>query len=97
MKLQMFDIMMIYITMINISTFMAFGIDKSKARRGNFRISERMLLGMSAAGGSVGGIMGMQIFHHKTKHIHFNLGLPAMIVVQYIVVLLFLYSDTFFT
>lgn len=92
----MFDIMMIYITIINISTFLAFGIDKSKARRGNFRISERMLLGMSAAGGSVGGIMGMQIFHHKTKHMHFNLGLPAMIVMHYMIVLIFLYSDSIF-
>lgn len=92
----MFDLMIIYITVINISTFLAFGIDKSKARRGNFRISERMLLGMSAAGGSIGGIMGMQIFHHKTRHIHFNLGLPAMIVVQYMIVLIFLYSDSIF-
>lgn len=92
----MLDIIIIYVTGINISTFLAFGIDKSKARRGNFRISERMLLGMSAAGGSIGGIMGMQIFHHKTRHMHFNLGLPAMIVVQYMIVLLFLYSDSIF-
>lgn len=93
----MTDFMFAYITIINITTFFAFGIDKSKARRNNYRISERMLLTMSACGGSIGGIIGMQVFHHKTKHMVFNLGLPAIIVVQYTMILVIVYGGFFFT
>lgn len=91
----MTDIFIIYYSIINVATFFAFAIDKTKARRGSFRISERMLLGMSLCGGSIGGIMGMQIFHHKTKHLHFNVGIPAMIVLHYILLLLFIYRELY--
>ncbi len=87
------NFMVIYMTVINIATFLAFGIDKSKAKRGSYRISEKMLLSLCMVGGSIGGIIGMQIFRHKTKHIIFNLGIPAIIVIQYGVVLFCIYRE----
>lgn len=85
------NIIVIYMTIINIVSFFAFGIDKSKAKRGSFRISEKTLLSLCVVGGSIGGIIGMQIFHHKTKHIIFKLGVPTIIVLQYGLVLLYIY------
>lgn len=87
------DIIIIYITLINLSTFCAYGIDKAKAKRGSFRISEKMLLSLAAVGGSVGALMGMQIFHHKTKHAIFKFGVPSIIVIQYILIIVFLYRE----
>lgn len=67
---------------INIVAFALMGIDKLRAWRGAWRISERTLLGVCALFGALGGYAGMQIFRHKTKHRKFSLGLPAMLVVQ---------------
>lgn len=93
----MTDFIVIYITLINMCTFIAFGLDKSKARRNNFRISERMLLTMAACGGSIGAIIGMQVFHHKTKHITFNLGIPGIIIFHYSITLIIVYWDKIFS
>lgn len=87
------DIIIIYITLINLSTFIAYGVDKAKAKRGSFRISEKMLLLLAASGGSIGALMGMQIFHHKTKHGIFKFGIPSIIVIQYTVIILFMYRE----
>lgn len=87
------DIVIIYISIINIVTFCAFGVDKTKAKLGKYRIAEKVLLGLSALGGSVGGLIGMQIFHHKTKHVAFKLGIPVIIVVQYVLFLLWTYRE----
>ena len=72
----------IYLIIINILTFWIFGIDKWKARRGKWRIPEGTLIWMSIIGGSIGALMGMYLFHHKTQKRKFNLGIPAILLAQ---------------
>lgn len=72
----------IYLAVINFATFFVYGIDKLKARKGWWRISEATLLILAAVGGSVGAILGMQVFHHKTQHLKFKYGLPAILFLQ---------------
>ena len=72
----------IYLIGINILTFLVFGIDKWKARSGKWRIPEATLIGMSIAGGSIGALLGMYLFRHKTQKRKFNLGIPAILIVQ---------------
>lgn len=59
------------IVVMGLVTFIVYGVDKGKAKRGAWRISEATLLTLSALGGCVGGILAMQIFRHKTKHWYF--------------------------
>ena len=68
-----------YIVVINLVSFMMFGIDKYKARRGQWRISEATLLAVAAIGGSIGAWMGMKVWHHKTLHSKFRYGVPIML------------------
>ena len=69
-----------YIVVINLVSFMMFGIDKYKARRGQWRISEATLLVVAAIGGSIGAWMGMKVWHHKTLHSKFRYGVPIMLL-----------------
>ena len=71
-----------YIVVINLVSFMMFGIDKYKARRGQWRISEATLLAVAAIGGSLGARMGMKVWHHKTLHSKFRYGVPIMLLVH---------------
>lgn len=71
-----------YIVVINLVSFMMFGIDKYKARRGQWRISEATLLAVAAIGGSIGARMGMKVWHHKTLHSKFRYGVPIMSLVH---------------
>jgi len=73
---------LIYLIIINIVTFIMYGIDKWKARNNMWRIPESTLLGFAAIGGSVGAWLGMQTFRHKTQHKKFNLGIPAILLIQ---------------
>lgn len=61
----------IYIGIISLVTFALFGMDKKKAQKHKWRISEKTLLGSCIIGGFLGGLMGMKFFHHKTKHYYF--------------------------
>ena len=74
--------LIVYIIAINMVSFMMFGIDKYKARRGQWRISEATLLGVAAIGGSIGSWMGMKVWHHKTLHSKFRYGVPIMLLVH---------------
>ena len=69
----------IYMIVINLVTFALYGIDKKRARRSQWRISEKTLLLTALAGGSLGALVGMLSFHHKTKHNAFRFGVPAML------------------
>ena len=71
-----------YILAINIATFFLYGIDKYKAKKGQWRISEVALLTMAAIGGSIGAWIGMRIWHHKTMHKKFMYGIPVIIILQ---------------
>jgi len=72
----------IYAVFINIVSFMAMKIDKSKAKKHEYRISEKKLFLFVILGGSIGGIMGMYAFHHKTKHWYFRYGFPLILMLQ---------------
>ena len=71
-----------YLIGINVLTFLIYGIDKWKARRGKWRIPEDALIWLTIAGGSVGALLGMYLFRHKTQHRKFTLGLPVILLVQ---------------
>lgn len=73
-----------YVSTVNIVGFALMGIDKSRARKGAWRISEASLFLTAIVGGSIGCIVGMQKFRHKTKHWYFKYGMPAILVIQII-------------
>jgi uncharacterized membrane protein YsdA (DUF1294 family) len=76
------DALLAYLAIVNVATFALFCVDKARATRGAWRIPERVLLGCSAAGGALGGLVGMRVAHHKTRKPLFYLGVPAMLVAQ---------------
>ena len=82
--------LIIYLIGINVVTFFIYGIDKWKARRGKWRIPEDTLIWLAIAGGSIGALLGMHLFRHKTQHKKFTLGIPAIILVQAVIVYFFL-------
>ena len=71
-----------YLLFINIMAFIAYGIDKHKAIKGKWRISEANLLILTAIGGSLGALAGMYVFHHKTRKWKFKAGVPALLLLQ---------------
>ena len=71
-----------YLLAVNIVTFLLYGIDKYKAKKGKWRISEATLLTMAAIGGSIGAWAGMRLWHHKTMHKKFKYGIPVIIILQ---------------
>lgn len=71
-----------YLLAINIATFFLYGIDKYKAKKGRWRISEATLLLMAVIGGSIGAWAGMRLWHHKTMHKKFKYGIPIIIIIQ---------------
>ena len=75
-------ILTIYLVTINAVTFFVYGIDKWKARRSRWRISEASLLLLAVLGGSLGAWLGMQVWRHKTLHKKFRYGIPLIIIVQ---------------
>ena len=74
--------MALWLLFINIAAFITFGIDKWKAEQHMWRIPEATLLGLAAAGGSIGALAGMRFFHHKTRKPLFAFGIPALLVLQ---------------
>lgn len=71
-----------YLAAVNLVTFLVYGIDKLRAKRGAWRVSEKTLFVLPLLGGSVGAIAGMKVFHHKTKHWYFKYGLPLILILQ---------------
>lgn len=61
-----------YLAAANVITVLLYGADKAKARRGTWRIPERVLLGCGICGGALGALLGMRLFHHKTRHWYFT-------------------------
>lgn len=71
-----------YALAVNILGFLLMGIDKWKARKGAFRIPESTLFIIAIIGGSIGSILGMYTFRHKTRHWYFVYGMPAILLLQ---------------
>ena len=82
MFLSLKHIILIYLVIINVVAFIAYGIDKWKAQHNRWRIPESVLLGLAAIGGSVGAWLGIKVWHHKTQHKKFKYGVPAIFVAQ---------------
>jgi uncharacterized membrane protein YsdA (DUF1294 family) len=78
-----------YLVLINVITFIVYGIDKLKAKKGRWRIPESTLLLLAIIGGSIGAWYGMKVWHHKTLHKKFTYGIPLIMAVQ--LVLFFIY------
>ena len=76
--------LILYLFAVNLAAFALFGADKRKARRNAWRISEKALFLSAVLGGSLGAMIGMRVFHHKTKHWYFVFGIPAILVLQII-------------
>lgn len=79
---------LIYLLIVNLLGVLVMYIDKKKAKYGKWRISENTLLTISIIGGSIGILMGMYWFRHKTKKIKFTWGIPIIIVIQIIIFLM---------
>ena len=70
---------------LNTITFLIYGIDKWKAKRNLWRIPESVLLSLAAIGGSLGALLAMKFFNHKTRHARFRYGVPVIILLQVII------------
>ena len=70
----------VYLVVVNVAAFAAFGADKRRAQRGAWRIPEKALLALAVIGGSVGALAGMRVFHHKTQKPLFSLGVPIILI-----------------
>ena len=80
------NVLLYYLIVINVVTFLVYGFDKWKAKQGSWRISEATLLILAVIGGSIGALLGMKIWHHKTMHKKFKYGLPLILIIQIILI-----------
>ena len=80
-------VLAIWLVLINLVTFLVFGLDKLKAKRKEKketirRVPEKTLFLLAAIGGSIGALVGMKVWHHKTLHKSFKFGIPAILIAQ---------------
>lgn len=80
--MKVLQIILYYLCIMNVIGFLFMGLDKWKARKRAWRIPEATLLLIAALGGAAGSMLGMHLFHHKTRHWYFLYGIPAMLVVH---------------
>ena len=84
-------VLLVWLAVINLLTFIVYGADKRRARKGKWRVPEKTLFLLSLLGGSIGALLGMRVFHHKTKHWYFVWGIPAILLAQ-IVLAVWIYT-----
>lgn len=87
-----FDLIVLYVVAVNIVSFIIMGVDKRKAIKRAFRIPESTLFVLAIIGGSFGSIIGMHLFHHKTRHWYFLYGMPVILAIQIMLVLALVFS-----
>ena len=87
-------ILLIIIGVMSLAAFAAFGLDKYKAKAGKWRIPERTLFLLALLGGGIGAFLGMKVFHHKTMHKQFVIGIPAIMVIQAVLLGWYLWKTT---
>lgn len=80
------SILVWYLAAINFTTWVAYGLDKGRAKFGKWRIPERTLLLLALAGGSLGALAGMIMFRHKTRKPKFYISVPVMFVAHCVIV-----------
>lgn len=93
MYMDVIFILALYGIIVNIAGFAAMGIDKSRARRKVWRIPESTLFFIALIGGSIGSLLGMYGFRHKTRHWYFVWGMPAILILQVAVILYLLFAS----
>ena len=81
--------LIIYLIIINLICFIAMYIDKKKAKKGKWRISEKALFILALIGGSIGGIAGIYTFRHKTKKKIFTIGFPIILILQIVTIIVY--------
>lgn len=81
------EILLAYLLIINAAGFLLMRADKRRAKKERWRIPESTLLSVAAAGGSVGALIGMYTFRHKTKHPRFTVGIPLILALQIILLI----------
>ena len=79
-------IALIYFAATNVVTFFMYGVDKWKAKRSKWRVSESALIWMAVFGGSLGAWLGMKAWHHKTQHKKFKYGIPLILFAQLVAI-----------
>lgn len=80
--------MPVYLFLINAAGFALMLADKHKARKNLWRIPEATLLLVAVLGGSLGSLLGMYAFRHKTRHFKFSVGIPVILALQVITAIL---------
>lgn len=86
-----YTIVLTYLELINLVSFVLYGVDKRRARRGRWRIPESALILVAVIGGSVGALGGMYLFRHKTRKPRFSVGVPVILGMQILFFLLLFY------
>jgi len=79
---ELWQLLGLYLLAVNVAAFLLMGADKGRARRGVWLVPERSLFLPVLLGGALGGVMGMQVFSHKTRHWYFRFGFPLLLIVQ---------------
>ena len=80
--------LLVYIVIINIISFIVFGVDKSKSQKNQWRIKESTLIVLSLLGGSIGSMIGMIVFHHKLNKKKFYIGIPLIFILNKVIEIL---------
>ena len=83
-------LLFVYLILINAFALALMLADKQKARKNRWRIPERTLMAVAILGGSLGAMIGMNLFRHKTRHPKFSIGLPVIFAVQVVLAVVFL-------
>lgn len=86
--------LLVIIGLMSLAAFAAFGLDKYKAKAGKWRIPERTLFLLALLGGGIGAFLGMKVFHHKTMHKQFVIGIPVIMVIQAVLLGWYLWKTT---
>lgn len=81
-------LLLIYFLAINLISFQTMRLDKKKARHGEWRTPESVLFLQAIIGGSIGSILAMNLFHHKTRKTAFRIGMPVILLVQLLLILM---------
>lgn len=80
-----------YLLVVNVVGFVLMFVDKKRAQNNQWRIKEATLFLTAAIGGSIGSMLGMKVFRHKTKHLSFLIGMPAIFIIQVALVIGYFY------
>lgn len=85
--------LIIYLIVINVATFIVYGVDKSRAIKKKWRLQESLLLSLAVIGGGAGAWLGMLLFRHKTQHDTFRYGVPIILALQIVALVIWILEN----